>query len=504
MNGQLSEHPLAELIHEISAKSLSGKLQVQHERVRVVFYFDAGELLYAASNVRTLRLREYLLKVGVAAAVLSRYDEQRSDIELANSLCADQVLTAAASEQLQSRQVSDVLRLALLWTEGSWEFDSRARLNQAPQIKVKIRSLLLEAGRRLPAKFIAARFENRDETISPVANLLDSQSLLPTEVFLLSRLDRPTPLRELVAVSGLGENEALVLIYSLALGGLLQRENWKHAFRGEPSRSEPRAPARSAVVSAPPEEQAIEDKKDPAHDLETFLQTISTARSYYDVLGVTATASPVEMKTRYYEIARRYHPDRFRKSESSLLSRIESAFARVTQAYDTLRDDGLRSTYDAKLQARQKVQQVVDAAPKLVVPDAPPETTADVNDPGISLAERAALQFKEGLEALELGQRKVALGLFASAARAVPNQPSYRALYGQLLAENPNTRRAAEGELQAAIKLDPKNGAYRVKLAELYRDLGLPLRAKGEAERAIAADPNNRKARDLLRALKSV
>jgi hypothetical protein len=41
-------------------------------------------------------------------------------------------------------------------------------------------------------------------------------------------------------------------------------------------------------------------------------------------------------------------------------------------------------------------------------------------------------------------------------------------------------------------------------LAVLYRDLGLMLRARGEAERALEADPNNRKARDLLRALKSV
>ena len=51
-------------------------------------------------------------------------------------------------------------------------------------------------------------------------------------------------------------------------------------------------------------------------------------------------------------------------------------------------------------------------------------------------------------------------------------------------------------------KLDPKNANYRIMLAELYRDLGLKLRAKGEAERAVAADPNNQKARELLRTLK--
>jgi predicted Zn-dependent protease len=116
-------------------------------------------------------------------------------------------------------------------------------------------------------------------------------------------------------------------------------------------------------------------------------------------------------------------------------------------------------------------------------------------------AERAEIQFKEALAALELGQRKVALGLFASAASVAPKEPRYRAFYGQMLAGNEQTRRAAETELLAAIKLDPGNSEYRVMLAELYRDLGLKLRAKGEAERAVATDPNNRKARELLRSL---
>jgi len=57
---------------------------------------------------------------------------------------------------------------------------------------------------------------------------------------------------------------------------------------------------------------------------------------------------------------------------------------------------------------------------------------------------------------------------------------------------------------QAAIKLEPGNADYRVSLALLFRDLGFSVRAKGEAERAVAADPNNQKARDLLRELKGV
>jgi predicted Zn-dependent protease len=168
-----------------------------------------------------------------------------------------------------------------------------------------------------------------------------------------------------------------------------------------------------------------------------------------------------------------------------------------------LRDDQLRASYNAKLEARRKADQIVESAAKASEPAPQPEAVADcVAEPVVSAAERAASEFKEGLAALELGQKKVALALFASASRAVPNEPRYRASYGQLLASNEATQRAAEAELSAAIKLDPKNAEYRMLLAELYRDLGLKLRAKGEAERAVAADPNNRKARDLLQTLK--
>jgi len=42
MEGQLSEHPLAELIREINNTGLSGALRLSHDRAKVVVYFDAG------------------------------------------------------------------------------------------------------------------------------------------------------------------------------------------------------------------------------------------------------------------------------------------------------------------------------------------------------------------------------------------------------------------------------------------------------------------------------
>jgi curved DNA-binding protein CbpA len=499
MNGQLSEQPLAELIREISAKSIGGRLQLQHDRQKAVLYFDKGELLYAAANLRQLRLREYLLKAGINENALARYDERQPDLELAKTLSRDHLLSPAVADQIQAKQAADVIRLAVSWSEGTWEFDQKSRLSEKPGFKVDARPLLLEAGRRAPAKFVASRFRVSNEMISPLAEPVILASLLPAEVFLLSRLDRPTPLNELIAVSGLGESETLVLIYSLGLAGLLQREHWKNSMRGQTPVAEPE-PAKPAVSEpSPPQEPPA----DETENVESFLERLDRAQTHYDVLDVNSDASPAHMKTKYYELARRYHPDRFRKADASLLARMESAFARVAQAYDTLRDDRLRANYEAKLKARQKAEQIVDSSPRPAAPT-PSRPDTSVKEAAAAITQRAAQQFKEGLAALELGERKVAIGLFASAANAIPNEPRYRAFYGKLLAEQEHTRRAAETELQAAIKLDPQNGEYRVMLAELYRDLGLMLRARGEAERALAADPENRKASDLLRALKSV
>ena len=428
MNGRLSERPLAELIHEISAKSLSGRLQVQHDRIKIAVYFEDGALRYAASNARNLRLREYLVKAGVAEDALSRYDHRRPDLELVKALCADHVLPAARAEQIQTKQVTDIVQLALSWVAGTWDFDPRARLDDPPQLA------------------------------------LNADSLLPAfpEV---------------------------------------QRENSKSVLGDRPAGRGP-APLQTEPAPVTP----VADKQDEIADAQSFLERLGKALTHYDVLDVSRESTAEQTKLKYYELARRYHPDRFRRADAGLVRRLESAFARVTQAYDTLRDDRLRANYDSKLIARQKAQQLGESAPKPITPppEKPARTTETTRESKISKAERAEQQFKEGYAAFESGQKKLALGLFASAANAVPQEARYRAFYGRVLAEHEDTRRAAEAELQAAVKLDPKNGKYRVLLAQLYRDLGFMLRARGEAERAIAADPDNREARDLLRTLKSV
>jgi curved DNA-binding protein CbpA len=511
MNGQLSEQPLPELIREISEKGFSGALRLSQERLKAVVYFENGEVVYAAANLRRHRLREYLVSENLLTMeVLSRFGDSRSDLELAELLAKDGHLRGSDLDRIQTKQVREVLRLAIPWTSGTWEFDARSHLKEALNLKLDIESLLLEGSRTIAPDFAASRFRNPAEIISPVPAASKLKNLSPEEGFLLSRIEQPMGLPEVVAVSGQPEKEALRLTYSLSLAGLLQRERWNQVFRAnsQPAAQREQSLRRSGDTSGN-KQTSVEDVS--IDNRELVLKRISQARTHYVILGVSKEATTQEIKKAYYELARRYHPDLFRQeSDQTLKARIESAFTRITQAYDTLRNPSLRSAYDSKLDNVGRAEDFASVAPKAneTVNPTPQSETANHEDDGepnptrtnVQLAEE---QFKEGIAALKVGELSRALGLLSTAARLVPTESQYRAYYGQALSKNSQTRRAAESELLVAIKLEPANADYRIMLAELYLDLGFTVRARSELERALTRDQNHQKGRELLRGLQA-
>src|SRR5689334_16817590 len=63
-------------------------------------------------------------------------------------------------------------------------------------------------------------------------------------------------------------------------------------------------------------------------------------RDYYDVLGVSKTASAEEIKRAYRNLAKKYHPDINKASDAT------EKFKEIQVAYDTLSDEGKRRNYD--------------------------------------------------------------------------------------------------------------------------------------------------------------
>ncbi len=529
-SGQLGAHPLAELIRETSAAGLSGAFRLARESVKSVIYFDSGELVFAVSNLRLQRLAECARRWNfVTPEQLQKVGQKASDTELGAALVAAGALTKDALAELMSRQATDVLRPALLWTDGAWSFDPRVRLAQDVRAEIPVRELLMESARRLPPEFIAGRFSNTNESVSIEAAPPVEGEMQPVEAFVLSRIDAGgMRLHELTAVSGLSESDTLRSLYALALGGFVERERWPRAFTDEhvarfkaamaaaAKKVEPEGagvvadvPAReevTVVAAATPTVPEAVPPVDEHAELEQFLSRMEQAEDHYEVLGVTRTTEANAIKRAYHALARRYHPDRFHQHAGTPLhTQLQAAFARIAQAYETLKDAQARSSYNLRLEAQRRMRQPGSVAGKQRANGAQQAAGNDkVSQTAAgNVPQDAEESFQRGLAALKMGNSALAIPLLGEAARLAPGQARYRAFYGRSLAGNRQMRHQAEGELQAAISLEASNASYRVMLAELYSDLGMKRRAQAEAQRALSLDQQNADAQRLLDELNS-
>jgi len=482
--GQLSEHPLAELIREIIDAGLSGAIRLSNDPAKVVIYFDKGNLLFATSNVRAHRLREVFKRNATSATYVDELSSSLSDEDLAAALLENGTITPAVLQQTRSAQVADVLRLALLWTAGEWSFDKRVRLEGDLSSAIEINQLLLESARQLPLQYIKSRVGEGAVNYSP--GEIEDLSLSSAEAKTLARIRAAKDDASLadLATKHLREQDLLRAVYALCLGGVLRADDWQTILTDAP-----RTRAATKEVKATTPAVAPKDPNAEANELFTRLNSATT---HYEVLDVGALSEMTEIKKAYHELARRFHPDRYHQSE--LRARLESAFARIGRAYETLSNEKLRRDYDTSLVGKDKTKPAEPA--KKETPAAPASTKQPE-------ANRAATSFKRGTEALERGQHEDAIRFLAEAATLEPRVGTYRAYYGAALMRNPSLRRTAETELQAALKLEPNNASFHLMLAELYQRIGLRKRAEHEALRALSADPANKSARELLSSLAS-
>jgi molecular chaperone DnaJ len=65
------------------------------------------------------------------------------------------------------------------------------------------------------------------------------------------------------------------------------------------------------------------------------------ARDYYDILGLSKSASDNEIKSSYRKLAMKYHPDRNPGDRKA-----EEKFKEISESYEILKDPQKRSAYD--------------------------------------------------------------------------------------------------------------------------------------------------------------
>jgi curved DNA-binding protein CbpA len=209
-------------------------------------------------------------------------------------------------------------------------------------------------------------------------------------------------------------------------------------------------------------------------------------RTHFQVLGIPRNATEAQVREAYFRLAKRFHPDVHHDAAlSDLRDRLEEIFARLGEAYETLRSPRIRASYEREL-ARQE-----GAGAPAVPPDPAREREA------------AAEAIERGRESLARERHWEAIQLFESAiprAEGALRQEA-RVLLARAYAKNPGWVKQGEELLLAVLREQPDNLDALLQLGRIYRAQGLRSRALNTLRRVIELDPAQDEARSLIASL---
>ncbi|MBK9155250.1 MAG: DnaJ domain-containing protein [Chloracidobacterium sp.] len=512
--GTFSDYPLAELLVEIGQAKLDGSVRLSNGELRSIFYFRDGSVAYAVSNAREHRLINFLIETHVLdRAGLAGLPKCTNDVELAAALVQTGTLTAGQVNEAVVGQIEKIVIDVMQWPAGEWHFSPLVRSRDDLNYPVNIHKVLINYARCQPMSAVTARFKSMAESFLRTELPAEEVYLQAHEDYVLNRFgEEPKKIQDLTLECGLPENGFLHALYVLWLGGLLERMSWNSAFsenrlcaiRNAQIARVKQAKAVSIDQDAPasvPDGKAERIIKDepavpqapavPDITPEEYLARVEGAATFYDILGIDSKAGVPEIKAAYILLAKLFHPDRFHRAEEDLQARIQLAFAKVQSAYDTLRSAEARENYDFRVRKELETRAKLKAQGVNV-------------DDGVDVKKEQGLEnFEVGLSLLMDGDHEGATPFLARAAHYNQDNALYRAYYGKALSYDENKRHKAEGEMQAAVKLDPANPKIRLMLVEFLMENNLLKRAEGELNRFLQIAPDHAEARRLLEKLKA-
>ncbi len=189
---------------------------------------------------------------------------------------------------------------------------------------------------------------------------------------------------------------------------------------------------------------------------------------YYGLLGVARDASEAEIRERFRTLAREAHPDR---APAAKKAEAEGKFQDLTEAVNVLTSAERRKAYDFDLAAAAGMSEDADLVAQ--------------NYLGQGIAAYKDRKFAE------------AAGNFQLAVGRNPKDVKAQHYLG-LASARAGDVRAAVKAIEAAIALEPHNGALLKDAGAIFRQAGLLLKAEKAYQEAIRWDPAAAEARKAL------
>jgi curved DNA-binding protein CbpA len=560
MKGTLSLLTFADIIRDLHLTRRTGLLRLTRNRELRAVFVEQGDLVFALSNLPHERLGDFLLARDLITREQYEAAVQRPNAKqrFGQVLVEMGVMPREAVEKHARQHLTEIILAAFEWESGEFAFEEGTRAAHDVKLDLLTPNIILMGVRRMTNEEIIRRSLGPTTQVielSPDATTqLQRATLDGTEGFVLSRITGPMTIDELALVSGIPERTILRVVYGLLCAGILTS---KHP---RPTMANPQPAPQPSVASAPPQaasatvssatsasttvESETINPDEARLDLQLLREFLSLkTTTYYDMLNVSPAASESDIKRAYYQMAKKYHPDRYRPlGMPDILENAEWIFARISEAYEKLRDPEVRRRYDefiglvpeSTVQTEAKVASVT--APS--APSTPPRTTVgtsttgsgtssaspiggsagassqglgrqtgqattgSVSAPAETAAETAARSYEMACAAIERKDFITAMTYLREAVRLAPDVIRYRSRLASLCMQNPKLRKEAEEQLLAILKLDENYVDARLALGHMYHQAGMEKSARKQFEAVLAIQPDNAIAKQMLSLIK--
>ncbi|MCS6885584.1 MAG: DnaJ domain-containing protein [Acidobacteriota bacterium] len=553
MKGQLKDKSFEVLLSELYRSKLNGVLTLTRGKTQKILYLESGSPIFALSNAPEDQLGTLLLKEGrISQEQLAQFGSASTPTQLAQELVSKKLVPAEYLNEAIKRTVIQIILSIFSWEEGEYSLEQKQPARVSANIKLQQQTpALIIAGLRSYVTAAKAESLLKDRSmylraVPGMEQVIANAPLEPIEGFILSGLSSPASIRDAITMTGLPEPEALARIYLLCSAGLLlieppppqprlttgslsqqqirqELQRQQQRTTGSTSQQQVQQELQRQQQPAKPQPAAAQQPKDESP--EKFHQEVKRMLAFfasadlYEVLGVTRKASEAEIKKAYYQYAKKYHPDKAHSSNvPGLKQDLEKVFAKITEAYEKLKDPEARKKYDEQL--RGKPESVSQAPTPTAAATAPAGATASPSPPSSATAapstagakaaaftaqrventatrtaktsDVAEANFQQGKQALDRGDLVRAVYLLREAVNINPESKQYKLVLVQALMRNPKWFREAEEHLNELVKAEPTNAQYHLMLGQMYKQLNMKARATAKFKEVLNIDPINR------------
>ena len=442
---------VAIFLHDIYFRKKSGRLVFKHGDIEKYFFFVEGDLLQVKTNQSGERLGEVLFRL----EKISRDDHARMDdfiepnTNIGEVLKSKGLISEADLEEALVYQLRETTLNTFPFFDGDVVFQDRVGVPAEKGVHRISVPFLIEYGIRRMAYDPALKAFLAKKVLRPHSKSM-AHLLTEEEKRVLGVIQGGAPAEKILAGISVPAEffwKTLFLLYCLDLADV---------------ESETSAPSvKGASRAAVPGEKSAEISEVQA------MQADLTTKTYYQIFDLPRTANEDEIKKAYFNLARKFHPDRFdRNVQAAHRDLIDEVFDSITNAYRTLISRDKRKAYDAGSNGHAEEPQ--DAMKK------------------------ADIKFRQGKTLFVQERYDDAVSLLEEAVRIRKNKGDYYLLLAMAEAKIPAYTKKAEEDFLKAVALEPWNPEGYVGLGYLYKNEGLLTKAGRQFQKAVEADPDHK------------